>query len=186
MTRLQYINDNNGAFQETHGSDGRLNTSSRSDSRGYYNSRDDGQSYSVPFDDTDAADGDFVVYWQNTNTSGKHLVIEAIGVNVSSAAILKVHSVTGTASGTELTPSNLNLTSPNAATSKALGSNAVSGLTIATTIDCVNVQDYGHEEFRLSERLRLGQNDAIAIEYDRGQIDNPQNVINGVIFGYFE
>ena len=41
---------------------------------------------------------------------------------------------------------------------------------------------YGHEEFRLDDTIRLGQNDAIAIEYEAGTTGD----VAGVVFMYFE
>jgi hypothetical protein len=65
------------------------------------------------------------------------------------------------------------------------GASAATGITGLTTdglIDFVYVPATGHEEFRLDDRLRLGQNDAIAVEYDEGTAGD----MSGVIFGYFE
>jgi len=58
----------------------------------------------------------------------------------------------------------------------------ITGLTSAGLIDFAYVQATGHQEFRLKDRLRLGQNDAIAVEYDEGTTGD----FSGVIFGYFE
>ena len=42
----------------------------------------------------------------------------------------------------------------------------------------------GHEELRLDDRVRLGQNDAIALEVDAVTSGTP--LVFGVLFGYFE
>ena len=186
-TEIQYNSDNGGSVQKAQGSDGRLNVSSRSDGRAYYNSRDLGQSYSGVYEMTDATAGEFVAYLKNTSTTGKTLVVESIGVNSVEAAHFKLWFVTGTAAGgTTTTATNLNRSSSNAATVIGMegGSAAtgITGLTEAGLIDLVYTQATGHQEFRLRDRLRLGQNDAIAIEYDTGTTGD----VGGVLFGFLE
>lgn len=187
MARIDYKNDITRAVEEAEGSDGRLNVSSRSDDRAYYNSRDEEQCYTVPFDFQDAAAGEFAVYWKNTSTNGKDLIISSVGVNSVEFSRIKLWFVSGTASGgTSLSPTNLNRASSNAATAIAMeggsASTGITGLTGENLIDFLYVSATGHEEFRLSDRIRLGQNDAIAIEYDEGTTGD----ISGVIFGYYE
>jgi len=186
MSRIQYTDDVNGNFQEARGSDGRLNVSARSDARAYYNSRDKGQCYTVPFSHPTAGDGEYSAYWKNTSPN-KTLVISSIGVNSDDIARFKLWFVSGTAAnGTAFTPTNLNKTSANDAEATALtdgGGTAISGLTEDGLIDDLRVSANGHEEFRLSDRIRLGQNDAIAIEMDAGT-STPD--VNGVIFAYYE
>jgi len=190
MSKIDYSSDKSGGLEEARGSDSRLNVSSRSDSRSYYNSRDEAQAYSVPFAMADAAVGEFVVYWRNTSSDRK-LVIDAIGFNAIENAHAILHYVSGTAAGgNELTPTNLNKSSSNAAPSDSTVSameggaaaTGITGLTSISVIDRANVQANGHEEFRLADRLRLGQNDAIAIEYDVGTTGN----FSGVVFGFYE
>ena len=186
MAVINYKNDATRATEEAEGSDGRLNVSSRSDSRGYYNSRGVKQSYSVPFEHDAAASGEYAAYWQNTSVTGDELVISAVGLNSSENSRMKLWFVTGTAAGgNSVTPTNLNKQSNNDASSKSRESNggdAISGLSEDGLIDYVYVTKAGHEELRLDDRVRLGQNDAIALEYDQGA---PADV-GGVIFGYFE
>ncbi len=184
---IQFTSDRTGSLEKMQGSDGRSNVSSRSDSRSYYNSRDQGQAYSVVFDFQSAAAGEFGAYFQNTSTTGKIFVVDSIGVNSVEASRIKLWFVTGTAAaGTSLVPTNLNKSSGNAATATAMeGASAATGITGLTTdglVDFIHVTATGHEEFRLSDRLRLGQNDAIAVEYDEGTAGD----MSGVIFGYFE
>lgn len=186
MARTEYKNDQTRALEEAEGSDGRLNVSSRADGRGYYNSRDEKQCYTVAFDFQSAAAGEFAAYWKNESTS-KELVISSIGLNSVEASRIKLWVVTGTAAaGTVLTPTNLNVPSSKAATAIAMeggsASTGITGLTGAKLIDFAYVSATGHEEFRLDDRLRLGQNDAIAIEYDEGTGGD----LSGVIFGYYE
>jgi len=186
-TEIQYTSDNTGALEKAKGSDSRINVSSRSDSRSYYNSRDKGQAYSIVFDMQSAAAGEHVAYFVNTSTTGLVFVVDAIGVNSAEASRIKLWFVSGTAAaGNELTPTNLNRNSANAATATARegGSAAtgITGLTEEALIDYAYVQATGHEELRLADRVRLGQNDAIAIEYDEGTTGD----VSGVIFGFFE
>ena len=183
--RVEFKNDRTRALEEMEGSDGRANTSSRSDSRGYYNSRDEGRSFSVAFDHQTAAAGEYSIYWKNTSTN-RDLVISAIGVNSVNASRIKLWFVTGTAAGGDaITPTNSNKISSNAAEATAREANAgdaITGLATDGLIDFVWVQATGHEQLRLDDRVRLGQNDAIAIEYDEGTSGD----FGGVIFGYYE
>jgi len=184
---IQYTSDNGGNLQKAQGSDGRLNVSSRSDSRSYYNSRFEGQAYSVPFEYSVGEAGEFCIYLRNTSSIGKALVIDSIGVNCDSVSRFKLKYISGTAAGgTAVTPTNLNATSGNAATATAMeGASAatgITGLTDGALIDYLFVAAGGHEEFRLDDRLRLGQNDAIALELHEGTTAD----IAGVIFFYFE
>ena len=128
-----------------------------------------------------------VAYLKNESTTGKTLVISGIGVNSVENSRIKLWYVTGTAAGgTSITPTNMNKASGNAATATAMeGASAATGITGLTTdslIDFLYIQATGHEEFRLDDRLRLGQNDAIALEYFEGTTGD----FSGVIFGYFE
>ena len=179
MPQIQYPNDQSGSIQIVHGSDGRFNTSSRSDARAYYNSRDEGQTYALTFDDIDAAVNDFSVYWQNTSPD-KILVVSSVGVNSTVTGTVKLHFVTGVAdTASALTLVNLNRSSSNAAAANCLGNSAVGTIVTAGEIDQVIVGANAHEELRLGDRVRLGQNDAIAIEWDRGASNT---ILEGVIF----
>jgi len=183
MAFLDFFSDRkpNGHGQ-VQGSDGRLNVSSRSDTRGYYISRDEGRAYSVAFDQQSCVAGEFPVYWQNTDTNARQLVVSHIGLNSVENVRFKLWFVTGTAAGgTLLTPVNLNKTSANAA-SAISREGPVTGLTTDGLIDFAYCSANGHEEFRLADEVRLGQNDAIAIEYAEGTTGD----CSGVIFGFYE
>lgn len=187
MARIEYRNDQTRATEETEGSDGRLNVSARSDERAYYNSRDVGQCYTMTFNHTAAADGQYSFYLQNTGT--KTLVVSSVGVNATNTARFKLWQVTGTAGdGVVRTPKNTNFTSPNDAdASTALHDGAgttISNLTtVGAEIDDIQLAANSHAELRLSDRVRLGQNDAIALELDTG--DTTPGVF-GVVFFYYE
>ena len=183
MTQIQYPNDSNGSIQIAQGSDGRLNVSSRSDSRSYYNSRDKGLTFSVVWDDDDAAEGDYGVYVRNDSTD-KELVVDSLGFNSTVSGAFKLHAVTGTAAGgVVITPLNMNRSSTKDAAATCRGEGAVSGLTSLGVIDIASVTAGNHEEMRLKDRLRLGQGDAIALEFDRGLSNT---IAEGVIFFYYE
>lgn len=186
MARIEYKNDTTRAIEEMEGSDGRANVSSRSDNRAYYNARDKGAHYTLPFDFQSAASGEYAVYWKNTSTS-EDLVVSSIGVNSAVAARIKLWFVTGTAAaGTVLEPTNTNSNSGNDAPATAMeGGSAgtgITGLSEVSLIDFVGVVANGHEELRLHDTVRLGQNDAIAIEVD----ETAGGDVWGVIFGFYE
>ena len=185
MARIEYKNDGTRALEEAEGSAGRLNVSSRSDSRAYYNSRDEKQTYSVCYDHQGAVAGELSLYIENTSAT-KELVIAAIGTNAAENARIKLWFVSGTAAGgSVLTPTNLNKGSSNDADSIVRVGNSGDAITGLTTISCIDfaaVQSMGHEEFRLGDTVRLGQNDAIAIEYDEGVTGD----LFGVSFMFFE
>jgi len=192
-TKIKFSNDVSNAEEEAKGSDGRFNVSSRSDSRAYYNSRDEQLVFSVAWNFNTAEAGEYAVYWRNASDS-KTLVIDSIGLNGELGTRFKLWYVTGTAtSGTELTPINLNKSSSRAAPDDAVvmameGGSAgtgIGGLSTDGLIDFVTTGGAdGHEELRLKDRLRLGQNDAIAIEVD--ELTTTAKDVFGVIFGYYE
>ena len=181
---LQYTSDLTGSIEKAQGSDNRLNVSSRGDSRSYYNSRDESQAFSLVWDDASSAAGDMIIYWKNTNLSGKVLVLDSAGLNSEQAASFKLHIVTGTATGTTVVPLCLNQASPKTAAAIAVeaAGTAITGLTSAGVVDHASVTTDGHEEFRLDDRLRIGQDQAVAIEYEQGTTGRTW----GVIFGFYE
>ena len=182
MARIEYKNDSTRALEEMEGSDGRANVSSRSDSRAYYNSRDAKQTYSVPYDHQS---GEFSLYLENTSST-KEMVISRASVNSVEFSRVKLWFVSGTAAGgTIITPTNLNKGSSNDADAlvrQAAAGDAITGLTTQGQIDIEFVSATGHGEFLLNDTVRLGQNDAIAIEYDEGTTGD----LAGVIDIFFE
>lgn len=193
MTQLTHESDITGALEKVKGSDNRQNVSSRQASRRSYNSRDQSETYSLVFDDANATAGDYVVYLQNKKTDGKTLVVSSIGVNCEAASSsFKLSVVTGTAGGgTEATPSNMNQADKaksatvNALTTADSSVTPMSGLTEDKLIDHAGISGvYGHEEFRLDDTLRIGQDQAIAIELEYAAAADVRAF--GVIFFYFE
>lgn len=185
MAKIQYTNIVNSSEQVVQGSDGRLNVSSRTDSRGYYNSRDEREAFSLVWDDASSDAGDMVLYWKNTNANGKHLVISGIGLNSELACSFKLHAVTGVASGGAVgIPACLNRAEPKvaAAIARTADTTPIINLTSVVEIDHASVVADGHEEFRLDDRFRLGQDGAMAIEFEQGLTARTW----GVVFGYYE
>lgn len=185
--RIAYSNDSTNADEQTRGSDGRLNVSSRTDSRGYYNSRDESESYSLVWADASTATGDHIIYWKNTNANGKQFVVTNIGINSQYRADFQLQAVTGTAAGGAVgTPSCLNraVKKTAAATARTAVTGDITGLTVDVIIDHVSVEAGGHEEIHLDDRLRLGQDDAIAVECIL--TDTSPGLTWGVIYGYYE
>lgn len=182
---IEFRNDVTNAKEDTQGSDGRLNVSSRTDGRRYYNSRDRGQTYSMVWEFATAASTEYAAYLKNTSTD-KTLVISSIGLNAEVATRFQLDTVTGTAVGTAITPFNTNTAAEHAASVTALeGASAgtgITGLTIDQKIDQAWVQATGHEEFRLNDTVRLKQNQAIAIQ----TLETAGGDVAGVIFFYFE
>lgn len=168
MPRIQYINDETGSFQETHGSDSRLNVSSRSDARSFYVSRDNGQSYVLHIEDDDAVAGDLIGYLRN-DSKNKRLYVRAIEISCENVSTIKIGFADSTApTGTLVTPVNLNRASSNDADVTAVGNGAVGGAAIETFFDAGRVEAGGEHHFEFNDSLILGQNDAIIVEYDTG------------------
>jgi len=142
----------------------RLDVSSRSASREYYESRDEGQVYSVISVDATAVANEETMYLQNTSTV-KDMIIDQIIISTDTNSLWRIKFVTGTAAGgSALTPVNLNKASSNAALAIVRGDGAVTGLTDDGDISLVRVGANSHDELTFSEALRLGQDDAIAVE----------------------
>lgn len=180
---LEFFGDILRHQQQVSGSDGRLNVSSRSDNRAYYNARDEGRAFNLTYDHQTAAPGEFCAYWKNTDPN-LQLVISSIGANVETAARVELHRVTGTVAGGEvITPINPtpSSNSANAVCRQGLSSDALTGLTSDGRIDFIGIGPTSHEEFRLHDVVRLGQNQAVALKMFQGTTD-----LWGVMFGYYE
>lgn len=181
MTQIQFPGDVSGAIQITHGSDGRLNVSSRSDERIYYNSRDKGQTYVWSSFDNGAAVGEYTIYVQNTSAT-LNLIIKEIVLSPGVAMTFKIATVTGTPTSAAITGFNLNRNSGNAAAANARGNALVDDLTEEQVLRVVMVGVLSTEHVEFHDALQLGQNDAIAVECDV----NAGGLVYMQIFGYFE
>ncbi len=185
MARIEYKNDVTRATEETEGSDGRLNVSSRADDREYYNSRDKGQCYTMSYLHSAAVDDQYSFVITNTSTD-KTLVVSAVGVNSDKLVRVQLAYVSGTiAQGASVTPVNLNADSSNDALCSAVHDNGATAITVGTLcaiIDDVNLTVHGHLDLDIHGRLRLGQNDAVALLLKTGTTP----LITGTVFFYFE
>jgi len=188
MAQLEYYNDITRNLQPVEGSDGRMNVSARVDGRAAYNSRFQKQSYSFTYEHQVSVAGEYSFYIKNTS-SDKTLVISSVGINSDLGCRVKLWFATGDVTGgTAIVPANHNKSSSNdpAATMLEHGnSTAIGGLDTPTErLDYVIIAPNGHEELRLTDRVRLGQNDAILLEVDEVTSGTPD--VFGVVFGYFE
>ena len=164
--RIQYINDETGSFQEVHGSDSRMNVSSRVDGRPFYVSRDQGQAYVLRVEDDDAASGDLVAYLRNDSKVNR-MYIQDIHVQCENAAEWKLAYGDGTtATGTTVTAVNLNKTSSNDADATGLGNGAIGGVTASTFFSTRRHIANSQAHFHFGDALILGQNDNIVVELD--------------------
>ncbi len=166
-TRFEYLTSK-GIQGEVHGSDTRLNTTSRSSSREYYASRDKGQAYTLFIEDDDAVAGDLVAYLRN-NSKTQDLVVHEIVCSSENAATWKVaYGDSTTATGTGVTPVNENKTSSNDADATGVGNGAVGAVAAATFFGGRRNAANTTISFDYKDSLRLGQNDNIVVEYDTG------------------
>jgi len=145
----------------------RLNVSAKTNPRLFYSSRDEGKAFNLISTDANAAAGDYVFYLKNTSTTD-NLYVKHIEFHAANAAVWKVWEVTGTAGGTSITPSNLNLGSPNEAESIGFGDNAVTGLTTVKQVGTHRHDANGEGEMSYEDALILTPGAAIAVEYDAG------------------
>ncbi len=182
-TELKYKDRKTGFQGFVGGEDGAADVNSRSDSRAYYNSRDKEETYSLIWNVQNAVSDKHIVYWKNTSST-ETLVISSVGFNSNAVATFDLNFVSGTAVGTAATPTNLNKSSSKDAAATAITSNDITGLTVISEVDHAVVGADSHEELRLADRVRLGQNDAISIRIENTASDNLST--QGVIFGFYE
>jgi len=184
---IEFKNDRTRAKEELEGSDGRANVSSRSDDRSYYNSRDEKQTYSFVYEFNAAESGEFAAYLKNTSTVGLQFIPTQVFVSASANIRIKLWSVTGTAAGgTEVVGANDNLTTDNTPTALAQeGGSAATGITGLTTDRILGIARCGANDTQIipvKDSVRLGQNNAIAVEVDDGTAAD----VEVTVLGYFE
>ena len=166
---IEVQNDVTNAKEDVQGSDGRLNVSARADDRIFYASRDQKSAFTVTAVDTDTAAGDFVLYLQNNDVTGREIHIRTVRCSNEEMATWKLHYVTGTASGgSALTPFNQNRGGKDEAPITALGNTAVTIGSDTGVFASAWAANDGTFEFDLHDAVILQQGDAIAIEYDAG------------------
>jgi hypothetical protein len=145
----------------------RLNVSSKSNPRIFYISRDDGQAFNMISTDPGTAAGEYIFYLKNTSST-RDLYVERIEFHSENAAVWKVWEVSGTAAGTTITASNLNLKSGKTADAIGFGNTAVTGLSTVKQIGTHRSQAQGEGEMNYHDSLILGPTNAIAVEMDAG------------------
>lgn len=177
----QHTSDKTGSIEEAKGSDNRSNVSSRQDGRPYYNSRDESLTFSLLWDDVSSEAGDMILYWKNTDKTGKDLVISFADLNSANTdSSFKLHLVTGTAaSGSIVSPFCANQVKPKSAQATAMeaAGTPITGLTISGTFSHTSSSG-----FELTDTVRIGQDQAVAIEYEQGTTGRTW----GEILGYYE
>lgn len=167
MSKLEYYSPK-GQSEVVRGSDTRLNVSSRSDTRAFYISRDSEQGYVLHIQDAAADAGDIIAYLKNTSSS-LSIFIRRIEVKAENAAKWVVaYGDETAATGTEVTPINLNKKSSNAASVSAFGNGAVGGVTATQTVASLRHAANGSSMEDFQDMMILGQNDNIIVEYDVG------------------
>ena len=148
--------------------DNRLMVAAKSNLRGYYVSRDDERLFNAVFEDASAAAGNYVAYILNTSTT-RRMVIDLIRVEAANAALWKVVTATGTATGgNSVTAVNMNRTSSITPEATMLADN-VGGFTAGTPL-IARARHPADSSITIpfDDTLILGQNNAIALEYDAG------------------
>ena len=144
----------------------RLDVSARTASREYYESRDEGNVYSISMTDPGGQTTEDLIWLKNTSTT-QDIVIDDIfiGSLAVSEWVLKFVTDPTPATGTAITPTNLNAASSKSASVSARGGAAgVANLTDGATICILRTGVGVTSDFKFGEALRLGQDDAIAIE----------------------
>ena len=141
----------------------RLKVSARTARRNFFISRDSGQVYTIISEDATAVANEETIYLKNTSTS-RNLFIDTIIISSDVVSKWRLKFVTGTATGTTLTPVNMNKTSSNDAEVEAKGDGSVTGLTDDGDIAVFGVGVGANITQRPRAVILLGQNDAIAIE----------------------
>lgn len=137
---------------------------SESAPRDFYVSRDDEQVYTLISKDAATASAEETIYLQNTSTD-MDLIVDDVTIASDAEYRSQVKFVTGTAAGgSALTPVNLNKSSSNQAAATARGDGSVTGLTDDGLIAVSTTPAAGSLTLQFEEALRLGQNDAIAVE----------------------
>ena len=145
----------------------RLNVSAKTQPRIFYASRDEGLAFNAPTDNPAIAAGEYCWYLKNTSTT-RNVFVQHIEFHAVEAVKWIVWEVTGTATGTAVLPSNMNLGSGIPAEALCYGDGAVGGLTPVKVMGNHRNQAGGEGEMDWTDALILTPGKAIAIEYDTG------------------
>ena len=185
---IQIANDKTRAIERVEGSDGRMNVSARADARAYYNSRDEQSTYTLTGEDASSADGDFVLYWKNTATDGRHLVIRKIEMWSEGAHAWILHQGDNTAAtgGVATTPKNLNLANPKSApaTARTADSSTIAGVASSSEIAHAGAAADVKAVMIFDDTLRLGQDQNILLEAH--EMSGTPDKTRFTAYGYYE
>jgi hypothetical protein len=171
-------------YQAKVDSENRLTVNAKTNVRGYFSSRDQGNAYSIVAEDADPAAGEYTVWVQNNSTN--HFIVSRIITGSTDADVVwKLWQVTGTgATAAAITPKSLNLALAISASLTAKG--GAGGVTGLTTSGMITMWNQGVANstfvFDSNDMIRIGQNQAIALEYDAGTT----NACSITILGYFD
>jgi len=136
--------------------------------------------YTVISVDATAVANEETMYIQNTSTL-KDMIIDRIIISTNTASLWRVKFVTGTADGASaLTAINLNKASSNTAAATVRGNGDVGSITDDGDIVLLRVEADSHDEVEFGGALRLGQDDAIAVECETNA------AVEIVIFFHFD
>lgn len=135
-------------------------------------SRESGRCFSVVAIDAGPVAAEYTVYVQNLSSDYDFVIDQIITSQVNADVIWKLHHVTGTAAGTAITPVCMNLANGRPATlelSALGGAGGVTGLASAAELTTwMGGNVYSPFPLNLNGTLILGQDDAVAVEYDAG------------------
>lgn len=141
----------------------RLQVEAEASKREFFISRDDGQVYHGILEDATAVANEEIMYLRNTSATKKVFIGELI-ITSDIDIKFRIKKVTGTATGTNITPENMNMTSSNAAEVELKGNGSVTGLTDDGDVFICRSLAGGSRLVNFADTLILGQNDAIALE----------------------
>ena len=147
----------------------RLNVSAKTNPRIFYSSRDEGKAFNCISIESSAGAGDRLLYLKNTSTTD-NLYVKHIEFHSANAAVWAVWEVTGTATGSTVLPSNLNLGSPNVAEALAFGDGNVAGLTTVKRVGTHRTSADGEGEMNYDNALLIPPSAAIMVEYVSGTL----------------
>lgn len=150
----------------------RLTVESVSESNVASASRESGRCFSIIAIDAGPVAAEYTAYVKNISSEKDFVIDQIITSQVDADVIWKLSSVTGTAAGTAIIPVSLNLEVDRPATLEltALGGAAgVTGLTpVAELFTWMGGAVYSSYTLEVNGAIVLGQDKAIAVEYDAG------------------
>ena len=161
----------------------RGNVSAKTAHRIFYVSRDSGLAFNAIYEDITAAAGDVVAYLKNTSPS-RNLFVKHIEFHSAENVKWKIHHVSGVAaSGTVITPVNIDLASGRPAEATAMsGDTSITGLTNIAQLGSHRSQAAGDSYMDFEGALLLGPQDAVSVEYASGTT----GLCSNDIFFWFE